>query len=850
MSLYPIINGAVAISSDELLSDSDGDAMEGFDLEILSHVAVSNLTPPLTGELADIGMDGWRWDRRRLESVDNLASRYDTYIGGHTVGLLDGTERSWWQSGTVSGIQYHDIARYPIGDSLSWTPRVTTGRYSVYFDPRPLYSDYSYSENVDPMANQNGVNVVELRDDAAQDTVNCAIWRREDTFLITQYRAFQRVNEFTGELVSGARLDTMDDDGNILWANLSNRVYEYLIDDQILYLNGNYYIEVGPVVDDVALPTADFMDSVYEYKGKGSPSGRNLFLDYFPVDPTTVRVLVLRGGVQFELTQTDSLNLSQNTDPHFEVDADLGIITLGGFQAENVFLSEQIDALQTTILCYASVDLLTDYPAYGLVWIEDELIYYGEKTQYGFTDCVRGYGDTLAVVHAKGSTVYDVKHGGGLLSTDRVYVVYRAVPRIDYEVTAYDLRSANGSWLNVNPNRNLHSQDVVQILSDDPDLAEIILETDSPIIGGNLFGPVFFGTDVSRLTATAYDSNGNVDEGVDLTIVVNEMVGTLNGETFTFTDTTNVLGQIYSIFNVPFTNDAIRHRVTDIQYSGADTILTIENLPTTLSLEELVLFQILKYDKMIGSTGLTGLVSSVIASAHPENGAIAIIFNRRITTDYEGGLIYILGSDSVKYIRTINKVYDATSGSLPVSLLYLDELIDSALTTGSQCWLYLPEEEVWDPNRLNGALRLVYEWRPDVQHPLTGELGAYFPLEADSRAGADVTYLARHLPVPAPTDPDSNLGGYVAVAPIIVSLYARGQDPISGKTVVSNTIRLLVDLPNYLVGVDRSGALPIPYGFTFITEEFNVATGIGGSNFLTVNPRATGIDTFSILAEV
>jgi hypothetical protein len=90
------------------------------------------------------------------------------------------------------------------------------------------------------------------------------------------------------------------------------------------------------------------------------------------------------------------------------------------------------------------------------------------------------------------------------------------------------------------------------------------------------------------------------------------------------------------------------------------------------------------------------------------------------------------------------------------------------------------------------------------------------------------------------------LGGYLLVASDIVSLYAYCKDPASGKTIVSNTIRLRLDIPPYLQGVDHSGQLPIPYGFGFVTEEFNVGAGLEGANFLTINPKAEGINTFNL----
>jgi hypothetical protein len=91
---------------------------------------------------------GWKWDRRVTPSENRIATRYDTYLGGHAYGLRDGTALLDWQSGTLSGCGLHDLIFYQKNDRKQWVPRVETGEYSTYWDTRPLFSDRSTSVNL------------------------------------------------------------------------------------------------------------------------------------------------------------------------------------------------------------------------------------------------------------------------------------------------------------------------------------------------------------------------------------------------------------------------------------------------------------------------------------------------------------------------------------------------------------------------------------------------------------------------------------------------------------------------------------------------------------------------------
>jgi hypothetical protein len=459
---------------------------------------------------------------------------------------------------------------------------------------------------------------------------------------------------------------------------------------------------------------------------------------------------------------------------------------------------------------------------------------------------VRGHNATQAVYHEVGSRVDDLRHGQG--STDTFYVSYTAVPRIDYEVTPNNIRSANkGSWLDIRPIKNVETNNILQLHSSLVHLDSIVLETSSPLIGGNLYGPVYYGTDVSRMTARALDSQDNPVEGIELTIQIISGGGLLNGVSTSRTAFSNTLGEIYALFNSPYSKDRVELVVKNTSHSGTNTIMTLPTLEAGTKPEDVWVYQVLKHDKILGTTGLQRVVTGEEALVAPYGNQGLVIDGLVRSEDYISGFIYLLGTDGVKYFRNIVTVRDTVDvDDRPVSLIGLDAALPSGVYIGQPIWLFEEEAKVWNPVLLNGARVILYEFSNSAIHPITKMVGAYAPIHPNSVTSTTLTFNDRLLPIPDPIDDSNNLGAYTVIAPSEVFLQAYGKDPVSGRVVKSNIIRLALRLPSFLTGVDSSGVLPIPYGWTMVSEEFNIGAGLGGANFITINPTAEGINQFSL----
>ena len=863
-------------------SASAVETLEYTTLKINNYVVPQEHYLPVTGVYSqEEELSGWKWDIRSPESESLPRTRGDAYLGGHLVGIKDGTNSSQWQSGTVQGTNLKDIKEFRRGDFLTWTPRVESGRYSTKFDLRTLYSDFSVSERVDPLLNENGCNVHKVRSDAVKTSISVILYERDEEFVRRPRYNIEPVETFTGEISGTSRLDTVDEDGETIWANLSKRVHEFEIIDDTLYFNNAYQIEVGNVTGDI---NSTIISNFLENKGEGTDDGRMLFSNYFPIATHTVEVYTLdNNGIIRKWKEVENLNFSSASDYHYSVDYDLGIVTMGGYTAPDLVLRDSMDMDDVEVVVYIDDETMASYPDQGIIQIGDEQILYYGKGRNRFYDCVRGYNSTVVESHNKADKVSDLQHGAATYPHETIYMRYTATPRVEYEVTDSDTRTANASpLLNLKAISNVETNNIIQISPVEPNLGEVELEIDRDKIGGSLYGPAYYGTDVAKLTARALDSRGNPVEDIELTIVLNEETGFLNGALQSYKSTSNSLGEIYSFYNAPYDEDSVSKNVSKVEWTGNDTVVTLdEEIPVDSTSNSITIYQILKHDGVFGTTGVKLAATSsannpVFADDATKVVAPCVIGTSAYFEDaisrFDNAIAYVdvlKTGVTTRYMRKVIGVVDhyhrdnaAGAGSQfeRGDLVNIDFLLDNSIpdldTGGNATAISLIQqspsttakfetlpfgEQEWNPTWLDGVRVVVYEWQESIgtqtiTHPITGTVGAYYPIRPSSLSTKKLTYTGRKLPIPDPDDQNNNLGGYVVIAPTTVSFYAWGKDPITGRIITSNTIKLKLALPVYLDGVkDSSGALPVPYGFTFVTESFNIGSGLGGSNFITIN---------------
>lgn len=239
-------SSGVTFSADTQLSVSRTNGLQpaiGFD-------SIFDGTPhPGTGNL----IEGWEWDQRvwaselELNNIEFAPTIWDP----STAALREAD----FQSGVGGGrdakiLQVNEV--FPSGERTTWAPIVNHGDYFIHDDGFYLYSDSSVTQII-PEGTLSGVNLTTL-DHNPKDGIPISVTKWKWNQELARYDKgleFEHKFEFTGERItpSGARKDTRDDDGNILFANIDDSVPEFVVDSRsepfTLYLNSDYIEEHG-----------------------------------------------------------------------------------------------------------------------------------------------------------------------------------------------------------------------------------------------------------------------------------------------------------------------------------------------------------------------------------------------------------------------------------------------------------------------------------------------------------------------------------------------------------------------------------------------------------------------------
>lgn len=797
-------------------------------LDIENNVTIKQTNSLLTGVFSE-ETTGWKYDLGTLIDLSSKQHRYTTTAGGHSCGLKDGFAQTDWSSGVIDDLDYLGIHLHKEKNFLQWIPKYRTGGFSIFADERRLYSDYSVMQIV---KNDEELSCCSLHILCQTNSLSCALYKRLATGLIVEEKTFKFVESFTAE---SAELKT-EENGQFFIDNFNKRYHEYTIRNNKLYLNDKVEVQIGF--------GNELTDVTSTWEKHDVSAGGRIYLKYLNV--TEVEVVVYDGTTLTFLPEVSSLDYLDANLTGFSIDKDMGIISFSGFETDPVVLARSVTQISTDIFCYKDINFLA-LPERGVVQIDDELIAYQGKGLCSLLNCIRGFGGTTAKAHVDGTLVEFKKRG--LFLTGTYYIKYTAVPRVDYEITDYTIRLANKTnWLNVHPFNNIKHNKIIQIISQTTNISRIELTTDESLIGGNVFGPLYFGTDVGRLIATAYDNYGNPVEDCEITIEKIYGPGNLNNSGSSVIGISNSAGETYAFYNAPYSDVDVVLHPDDMWYEGPDTLIQVSALPTTIAPQDIFLCQILKQDPSLGTVGK--MVKAVAGGSAIEPwGKGYLDCKCEYTEDFNQGFLQIV-YDGVRYNFTITKAYAVeVVGSEKLTRFYLNEYVsflDDSIFLESTIWLYQAEAITWDSSLLNGVRILVYEWTTKYQHPKTKLAGAYGPVKPDSIVDKVLRFKNRHLSLPAPTDSSVNLGGYVIISPAEARFRAYAQDPYSNNIIISNHLRYNILFLNSLIGVDYSGVLPVPYGWSLISESFNIGSGIGGSNFLTVNPNASGINQLTL----
>ena len=115
-----------------------------------------------------------------------------------------------------------------------------------------------------------------------------------------------------------------------------------------------------------------------------------------------------------------------------------------------------------------------------------------------------------------------------------------------------------------------------------------------------------------------------------------------------------------------------------------------------------------------------------------------------------------------------------------------------------------------------------------ILYSFSEESSEYKIVRPDRIIGRRIYFDNKHLPEGSLTDESTILAGYKVFGPKVVEINAFAIDPATGRNIQSNTLKIQIDFPEYL----RSES-----GFRFKTDDSEESSGLGGINFISINPQ-------------
>lgn len=781
----------------------------------------------LTGVMSEQGPDGWIWDRTIIQNKFNFATIHDKEVGSFAYNLTEGVSIYDWNNFAYSNfvLKYIDLIKQ--NNLTVWQPIYSSGEYHFYGKKMNLYSSYSVTERATFSANKFSL---QLNEYCKADSITVGVYKRNVQNIRYLYRE---------------------------WKNDSAVRFNYTINEGLLEVAEDTHIDLRRSFTD-----GTDLVLVGENKGTSNLNGRKIFSEYFPIDRGTLLIYAVKGSSVVTYTDYTDGKIPAN-DYGFYCDYDLGIITTSGKSFPYLYLKEDMaaDALEMSV---GPVSSVIQYPDQGEVTINGETITYQNRSNSRLYNCVR----SSAVVHAADSKVEMEQDGLGLGEDYTFYIMYRAAPRVEYEVTSSSMRKAqNKLALDLHPFKNLNNNGIIQLSLMDINVSSLVLEIDAPNILNNVFGPGYFGIDSKQLTATAYDSLGNTVEGVEVSIhIAQGNPGYLNSNVKTYVDITNSEGEIYASYNCPYDWDEISKEVLSVTHSNGNTILDIELIDDAYSLnvENVSIYEILKHDPVFGYVGnefeVFDFGNDITIGNTFYLKSWFKIYNEdfNFVDSFSGSKCYIEYTDGGQSIATILEIAQTKElGQEKEALIILNKKLTPIQNGKTIAKVRLfARKTVQEPNQPNslewnsylkiGCLKLLYGWNQSVTHPITKELGAYYPVRPTRFLSNTQMEVPGEIKIPDAFDNDNLLGGYRIVSSSVVEFYATCKNPLTNRTIVSNTVKLRLDLPKYLNGVSFDEGLPVPYGFGFVSNSLEVGTGLGGQNFISINPLQENILTLNI----
>jgi len=448
----------------------------------------------------------------------------------------------------------------------------------------------------------------------------------------------------------------------------------------------------------------------------------------------------------------------------------------------------------------------------------------------------------LGIVYFGSNSSGDLGLGGGIPPIGRIFVAkYDTTLRIEYEEAGRP-QHTHALDADVSPVTQGINQGFVCITHEVIEASSITLAINKPAIQGQIdpkhYGPVSAGADYALLTASVNSTTGLPVNGVEVTFEMSPTdIGYLDGDSSAYS-LTNASGDAYSAYQPPASADSLGYYSTIVRattnpsvYPDCKEVIIRQREVGLEGLEEdIYLYHILKDDILLGYQTLDDFLATIEKPSWA--GAV--------------------GSDTYnRWKAEMVLEYDLKEWVDPATQP------EGAPISGRKVVAY---RTVFDPDDPSND---VENEDSDAIHPSPGGLDpepiAIVPLrpllveQIDDAGDPYDGYWRLIYPEGAIPDigPGANdVGGYWVVASKLIEFRAKCFSPYYNRDIYSNKIIARITLPEYLLGeyINDLGK-KVPFGWKILGDDDNVAAGLNGATFITVNPHSGPYNILDLVGE-
>jgi hypothetical protein len=450
-----------------------------------------------------------------------------------------------------------------------------------------------------------------------------------------------------------------------------------------------------------------------------------------------------------------------------------------------------------------------------------------------------------------GSETYGGKPSTGF----NIRVFYHKTLALEYEpINSRDF--VVNTLANTNPIRRYTADGFVLIRQQTEDPANLVLTTELPLISPNFYGPLYIGNSFSKLLATVTTVDNVAIEGQEIFFeILSGPSDATFGADLNASAISNAQGQSVTLFNPPRSIEQMGGVTNEVTISGSTSQLFLPEYVPPGSNNTLFVFQVHTTDNILGipKTDLLSFYENYIQeqdtiSSQTQGPRININMGDLGSYDWIGGAY----SDFIKW-----EILHRSFHNLATPIVYdSDDLDDLRI----------------------GKKTVIAVLDSDAINPHTGTTPAFVPLQPVDYSITDSGTLVNFdqvLPVAS-----GLYKSYLVIGPTKVAIRAYTNNLRTGQTIYSNTIEILLDIPDAakgLVFVDTINSMPsgllgnsynwdqenlelesvnistsglLPIGWRIRSPGITIASALDSITFLDINPLTVPADTISHEFEV